>query len=425
MSNPTTPTPAPAVWLGWDWADLKHDLHLLTDSQPRGTHAVLANQPALLHAYLQQLHARFPDQAVGLAFEANRSALLPIFSAYTPWLRIYPINPKSLARYREALHPSGTKDDCLDCRLLAELARTHQAQLRPWTPPDPLTQELALLVEHRRGMVEQRTALANQLKALLKNYFPLSLDWLHNDTAAPFAALWVRQWPTLAALQSATPGAIRRFYRRHDHRVTRRLEALLATRAQAVAVSTATAWVSPHALHAQDLACQLHTLAQRLAQTEALIAPMYEQHPAYRLVHSLPGAGPALGPRLAALLSDDPTRFADAQALATATGIAPGRWQSGQTTLVRRRRACSHFLHQTLLEFAQQSVRYCAWAARFHAAKQAAGWGSYRIFRALAFKWCRILYALHRSGQTYDEARYQATLHQHASPYATVEPARP
>jgi transposase len=323
MSNPTTPAPAPAAWLGWDWADLKHDLHLFTATQPRGTHTVLANQPAVLHAHLQRLHAQFPDQAVVLAFEANRSALLPIFSAYTPWLRIYPINPKSLARYREALHPSGTKDDRLDCRLLAELVRTHQAELRPWTPPDPLTQELALLVEHRRRMVDQRTALANQLKALLKSYFPQSLDWLHDDTTVPFAALWVRQWPSLAALQSATPGTIRRFYRRHDHHLTQRLEALIAARAQTVAVSTATAWISPHALHAQDLACQLHTLAQRLAQTEAFIAQKYAQHPAYRLVHSLPGAGPALGPRLAALLSDDPTRFADAQALATATAPAP------------------------------------------------------------------------------------------------------
>src|SRR5208283_2394208 len=93
------------------------------------------------------------------------------------FLVLYPINPVTAHRYRAAFHPSGAKDDPLDARLLWELLVKHRDQLRPWLPDDPATRQLALLCEHRRDLVNQRTRFVQQLTAALKTYFPQALEW--------------------------------------------------------------------------------------------------------------------------------------------------------------------------------------------------------------------------------------------------------
>ena len=56
-----------------------------------------------------------------------------------PWVVLYPVNPRSLRRFREAFTPSGAKDDAPDARLLLELLAKHRDQLTPWVPDDPAT----------------------------------------------------------------------------------------------------------------------------------------------------------------------------------------------------------------------------------------------------------------------------------------------
>jgi len=420
MSNQTLSAVAPAIaaYLGWDWSDRKHDLCLRLAGQPKGTHLQLPAEPAAIHQYLQQLHQRWPHQKLVVCLEASRSALLPIFSAYLDWLLVYAINPKTLARYRETFRPSGGKDDPSDCSLLADLPITHPDQLEPWQPLDSQTQELALLTEYRRGEVDRRTGLANQLKALLKTYFPQALEWLNDNTTTPLASAWVRRWSTLPALQATSPRDIRRFYRAQGCHLTARLQELIAHRTQAQPVSTQPQWIAPQAFQAQRLAAQLAALHPTIAAYDQLIADKYSLHPARPLIQTLPGAGAALEPRLAALLSADPTRYQNHLELATLTGIAPMRRQSGKTQIVRRRRARPRFAHQTLVEFAKSSIGQCPWAAQFCHHKQQQGWKYYRIIRALAYKWIRIIHALQRTGQPYDEAKYQTALKKNHSPHA-------
>src|SRR5437667_7526850 len=125
MNN--TPSPAataPAAWVGWDWADQNHDLFIET-AAGQTERIRLANRPDVLHAWLKELGQRFAQQKVVLALEASRSALLPILLDY-PYVEIYLINPKSLARFREVFRPSGTKSDALDCQLACQLIKSHR-----------------------------------------------------------------------------------------------------------------------------------------------------------------------------------------------------------------------------------------------------------------------------------------------------------
>ena len=65
------------------------------------------------------------------------------------------------------------KDDKPDADLLCELVHSHRDRLKAWKPDDALTRTLATLNEGRRKAIDQRTALANEIKSQLKLYFPL------------------------------------------------------------------------------------------------------------------------------------------------------------------------------------------------------------------------------------------------------------
>jgi transposase len=79
-----------------------------------------------------------------------------------------------LASHRQTFRPSGAKNDPLDAELLCQLVSLHHQRLRPWHPDEELTRKLALLCQKRRQAVDARTALSNQLKSELKQYYPVA-----------------------------------------------------------------------------------------------------------------------------------------------------------------------------------------------------------------------------------------------------------
>ena len=69
----------------------------------------LEQRPHVLHGWVAQLRERFGGRPVGIAIEQRRGAVVHALMQYD-FLVLYPVNPKTLARYREAFHPSGAKD---------------------------------------------------------------------------------------------------------------------------------------------------------------------------------------------------------------------------------------------------------------------------------------------------------------------------
>jgi transposase len=410
--NDQTPTSA---WIGWDWADQHHDVFL--ESADGKTERIrLPHQPEKLHAWFQELGQRFQQRPVALCLEACLSALLPILLEY-PFLQLYIINPKSLTRFRQAMRPSGSKSDDLDCQLACQLVKSHASLLARFVAQDPVTQELAQGVSYRRDLVHQRTAVSNKLTAVLKLYHPLALDFLQNDTTTDLAADFVLKYPTLRALQEAPLHRVRQFFLGHKCHLTEGLQDRLGRIAATVPVSTQPHWNNPHSFMACALADQLKVLVARIEQIEKRIAVVAAQHPNEPLAKSVPGAGAALEPRLMVVLGTQPENCASASTLAIRSGVAPRRIQSGNTCVIHRRIAKPQFDHQTWIEFAQHSTATCSWAREFVEAKTKAGKSYYTAIRALAYKWIRILYACWKNGAIYDEAKYLKALQHHHSPY--------
>jgi transposase len=413
----------PAAWVGWDWADQHHDLFL--ESADGKTETLrLANRPDRLHAWFKTLGERFGQRTVVLCLEASRSALLPILLEY-PFLELYLINPKSLARFREAFRPSGSKNDQLDCRLACQLVKNHRELLHCFVAQDPLTQELAQMVRFRRDLVHQRSALANQIKSLLKAYYPLALELLQDDTTTARAAHFLLKFPTLRCLQETPLHRVRRFFLGQGCRLTKGLQARLAGITAAVAVSQQAHWNNPNSFMACALAEQLKVVAARVEALEEQIRILAQQHPNAALAQSAPGAAEILEPRLMAVLGTQPQTCLSAQQLAVRDGVAPRRVQSGNACLITRRLAKPPFEHQTWIEFAQCSTLQCHWARQFVDAKVKAGKTYYTAIRALAYKWIRILYACWSQGTVYEEARYLQALQRHQSPYDPAASLKP
>jgi transposase len=413
--NPSAPV-MPAAWIGWDWADQHHDLFLET-AQGQSERIKLPHQPERLHGWLKELGQRFAGGKVVLAIEACQSALLPILLQYA-FLELYLLNPKSLARFREAVRPSGSKSDALDCQLACQLVKAHRSLLGELVVEDELTRELGLLVGYRRDLVDQRSALANQLKNILKVYHPFALEMLQDDTTTLLAADFVLKFPTLRALQQCPKHELRKFFKGHGCRLTKGLAERLQRVSAAVAVTEVAAWNNPHSFMACAVADQLKAVHGRVEQIAERICALAEQHPNYALAQSLPGAAEVLEPRLMAVLGTRVEVYPSAQRLAVRDGVAPRRIQSGNSCLTIRRLAKPQFEHQTWIEYAKSSLPKCAWARAFVEAKTKAGKSYYTALRALAFKWIRIIYACWKNGTAYEEATYLAALKKSASPYA-------
>ena len=205
--------PEGVAWIGLDWADQRHEIRLAAAGSTTVESFSVEQKPAALHAWVAQLRARFPQGKIAVALEQSRGAVIYALMNYD-FLLLYPIPPKTLARYREALASSGAKSDPRDADLLLELVRTHADRLRAWQPDDALTRQRRLLVEHRRQTVADRTRLTNRLTALLKTYFPQALDWI-GDLRQPAACEFLRAWPTLEAVQRARRAELKEFYECH------------------------------------------------------------------------------------------------------------------------------------------------------------------------------------------------------------------
>jgi transposase len=338
------------------------------------------------------------------------------------FLELYPINPSQLSSFRAAFDPGGAKDDRPDAALLCELLYCHRDRLKAWKPDDELTRKLAFLNEGRRKAVDRRTRLANEIKSQLKVYFPLALQVLDNDCSTALAADLLLQWPDLDSLRKQSTHKLRKFFYAHHCRQEKKLPERLEPIKGAKPLTRDRAVIEPAAMEVQLLAHQLKTLLPYIARYEKQIAELFDAHPDSFLFRDLPGAGPALGPRLLTAFGTDRERFEHSTDFSSLTGIGPIRRASGKKTgkyaTVHCRQACPKFLRQSLHEFGLHSLRSCPWAKAHYQCLRERGKGHHAAVRAVTFKWIRILFACWKQRVPYDPERYQKALQNRGSLYA-------
>lgn len=390
------------VFVGHDWAEAHHDVFVEAGDGrrlgggrlPEGVEGV-----ARFHA-LVAAHVEDPADVV-IATETDRGLFVGamIAAGYT----VLAVNPLSTSRYRERLSTSGAKSDPGDARVLAELARLDGHNHRPVAGDSELAEAVKVLARAHQGLIWTRQRQLNQLRSTLREFYPAALeafdDLAHGDALAVLA---VAPTPSLGRQlsRSKIAAALRRGgrQRRIDERageiqVALRTEQLAAPDLVSEAMgSTVAALVAVAA-----------ELSVQIGRLEVELADRFEQHPAAKVIRSLPGLGMTLGARVLGEFGDDPNRYADAKSRKNYAGTSPITRASGRSRVVLARYARNKRLADACQMWAFASLNTSPGARAFYDQHRDAGDTHNRALRALANRLVGILHGCLRHRTLYDE----------------------
>jgi transposase len=403
-----------AAFIGIDWADKKHDVCLHVPGQKKRERSVLEHRPTAIREWAQKLRERFGGAPIAVALELAQGPIVSALLEHDIFV-LFPVQPTMLARYRETFTPSRAKDDPTDAEFALELLLRYPEKLPRLQPESPDMRSLRRLVEIRRALVDDRVAITNRLTSALKGYFPQILDWFR-DKDTPVFAGFLERWPTLDAAKRARHDTLVDFFCKHNVRrqatIARRIDAIHTEEP----LTTDAAVIGPLLLLVEMTLPQLRAVSSAIERFDVEIASLCPKLPDYKLFGALPGAGPALAPRLLVAFGERRERFPDAASLQKYVGVAPVTERSGNKSWVHWRFACPTFQRQTFIEWVGQTVPRSFWAKAFYQSYRERGGSHQAALRALAFKWIRILHRCWVDRQPYNEARYLMALQKRHAP---------
>ncbi|MFE5586277.1 IS110 family transposase [Kitasatospora sp. NPDC056531] len=329
------------IYCGIDWAEKTHDVALVDD-----TGQLLAKRhitdDAAGYKLLLDLLAEYGDTAeepIPVAIETSRGLLVAVLR--TGKRKVFAINPMAAARYRDRHAVSRKKSDPGDALVLANILRTDMHAHRPLPDDSDLARAVAVLARAQQDATWNRQQMANQLRSLLREYYPSALaafePW-KNGLCRPEARelLKTAPTPTRAARLTRTQitAALKRAGRQRgiDAEAERLREVFRADWAhQPPLIEDALGQQMLALLGQLTAAC---TAADDLAQA---VEEAFPQHPDAEIILSFPDLGTQLGARVLAEIGDDRTRFADARGLKAYAGASPVTRASGKKSSITRR----------------------------------------------------------------------------------------
>lgn len=402
---------------GFDWAGDHHDV-IITDARGAVVCDLRMEHTAAGWQLWRQKIAAYPK--LGVAIETSFGMIVEqlIDSGVT----VYPVNPKSAQRYRERKHPSGTKTDRHDAWALADALRTDGHAWRALGAQDPLVEELRILCRDEVALIEERTALINQLRQALREYYPTALE-AFEDWTAPGAWAFIERFCSAEVLLKAGKRQWEKFLHAHKLYRPQTYEARLSTFAKAAEWRVNASMVKAKSLYAVAKARQLRTLQAQLEEYRQRIEALFASHPDSGMFGSLPGAGPKIAPRLLGEIGSDRALYDDAQGLQCMAGTAPVSYQSGQIAKAKMRRACNHNLRHTLHLFADKSREQSSWADIYYQALRQRGKSHAQALRSLAQRWLKIIWKMWQERTHYDADRHMKNQLAHGSWILQVQPA--
>jgi hypothetical protein len=356
---------------GLDWAKDHHDVNIMD----RQGQVVARFRFTHTGSGWQQWREKIQSYpALGVAIETSQGAAVEQLLA--SGVTVYPVHPKAAKAYRQRQAPSGTKDDELDAWSLGDALRVDGAHWRALSPQDALVEE----------------------------------DW-----TAPAAWAFVEAFPTPQQLVQATVHRRRVFL--HTHKLWRpgTAERRLEIFARADQFCGGQAVTRAKSRLAVALCRSLDALQLQLDDYRTAIEKLFAEHPDHDVFGSLPGVGVTLGPRLLSGVGTDREQYPDVQGLQCVAGTAPVSYNSGQIKRAKIRWHCDRFLRHTVHLWAGCSLKSCAWAAAYYAAKRKDGKSHACALRCLAQRWLKILWKMWQTHTPYDPEYHARNQQRHGS----------
>jgi transposase len=330
------------VYCGIDWAEDHHDIALADRDGKLLARRRISDDAAGLAGLLALLaeHGDSPEDPIPVAIETPRGLLVACLRA--TGRPVYPINPMSVARYRDRHSVAGRKSDHGDSVVLAGVLRTDLHAHRPLPADTELAQAIAVLARAQQDAIWDRTQAHNRLRSHLREYYPGFLAAFADTRGGitrPEARAVLAAAPTPADAAKLTLTQLRALLRKAgrsrgiDTEATRLRDTFRAGQMRQLPLVEA-------AMGRQALALpgQLDAACAAAADLERAAVESFNLHPDAGIITSFPGLGALTGARVLAEIGDDRSRFQDAKGLKAYAGAAPITRASGKTRSVTCRR---------------------------------------------------------------------------------------
>ena len=242
------------------------------------------------------------------------------------------VNPKLIKDFGdESLRAA--KTDKADSKKIARFALDRWTKLRQYSPMDETRNQLKTMNRQFSFYIDQKTAMKNNLIALLDQTFPGANGFFDSPARSDGSQKWVdfvyTYWH-VDCVRGKSLSAFTEHYRSWCKRKGYNFSAGKAEEIYRVAADLIA--VFPKSENTKMLIRQAVTLLNATSQMVESLRIQMDQVastlPEYSAVMAINGVGPTLGPQLMAEIGD-PTRFTHREALTAFAGVDPGADQSG------------------------------------------------------------------------------------------------
>jgi transposase len=393
--------PAGGVTAGIDWARDDHAVSVV-DARGREIRRCTIEHSA---AGLRELAGVLARAGAGeVAIERPDGPVIDALLA--AGITVVVISPNQVKNLRGRYGSAGNKDDRFDAFVLADTLRTDRARLVPLTPDSPATVSLRRACRARKDLVGHRVAVANQLRAHLRNVFPGAAD-LFKDLDSLVSLAFLARFGTQDRADWLTPARLGRWLASISYS-GRTDPAVLHARLTAAPRGI----TGPDAAAQAHITCALHavlvTLTEQIKALSAQIGTQLAAHADRHVFTSLPRSGTVRAARLLAEIGDCRARFPTPESLACLAGAAPSTRQSGKIRAVSFRWSCDKQLRDAVTDFAGDSRHASPWAARLYQQARARGHDHPHAVRILARAWLFVIWHCWQDHAAYDPARHHA-----------------
>ncbi len=391
-----------AVFMGDDWAEDHHDVHLMDNDGkklasrrlPEGLDGI-----RLFHELVADHIADPSDVVVGIETDRGLWVTALVAAGY----QVYAINPLAASRYRDRHNVGGAKSDPGDAKMLADLARTDRHNHRRIAGDTPEAEAIRIMARGHQSLIWTRTRQTNALRSALREYYPAALE-AFPDLADRDCLAVLAKAPAPAAGAGLTLGQIQAALKRGGRQ--RNIE----RRAGEIQTALRTAQLGAPA--EVDIAFATTTRAavaiivelnRQIVQLETTLAASFEQHPDSDIYHSLPGFGVVLGARALGEFGDDPNRYATTKSRRNYAGTSPLTIASGKKKAVLARHVRNRRLYDALDQAAFCALTQSPGCRALYDQHRAKGDLHHQALRALANRLVSILHGCLEHRSLYNE----------------------
>ena len=242
------------------------------------------------------------------------------------------VNPKLIRDFGdESLR--APKTDKADSKKIARFALDRWTKLRQYSPMDETRNQLKTMNRQFSFYTDQKTAMKNNLIALLDQTFPGANGFFDSPARSDGSQKWVdfvyTYWH-VDCVRGKSLSAFTEHYRSWCKRKGYNFSAGKAEEIYRVAADLIAVFPkneSTRMLIRQAITL-LNTTSQMVESLRIQMDQVASTLPEYSVVMAMNGVGPTLGPQLMAEIGD-PTRFTHREALTAFAGVDPGADQSG------------------------------------------------------------------------------------------------